>query len=74
MFTLKPAWLWFYWQNEFMVAIGKWPPDPFYVCECWLRKNGNWNLEGKEFLAAISRYANYCEPGTLLKLQPKLFK
>lgn len=74
VFTLKPAWLWQYWQNEFMVAIGRWPPDPFDMCYRWLKKNNLWQREGKSFLAAITMYANSCEPGTLVNLNPKLLK
>lgn len=68
VFTLKPAWVWRYWQNEFMVAIGKWPPDPFYVFEKWLRKNNLWNTEGEAFYRAIDRYSNSCPPGRYLSL------
>lgn len=74
IFTLKPAWLWQYWQNEFMVAIGKWPPDPFWVFEQWLRRNNLWHCEGKAFLNAIDRYGASCEPGEYVRLQPKFLK
>lgn len=72
--TLKPAWVWWYWQNWFMVATGKWPPDPFWVYEQWLRKNNLWDCDGKAFFTAIDRYAASCEPGELLRLNPTLLK
>lgn len=74
VFTLKPAWLWQYWQNEFMIAIGAWPPDPFYICERWLKRNNLWHREGESFLAAITMYGNSCEPGTLVKLNQRLLR
>lgn len=74
VFTLKPCWLWQYWQNEFMVAIGKWSPDPFWVCEQWLKRNNLRDREGDAFLKAINRYAASCEPGEYFRLQPGFLK
>lgn len=74
IFTLKPAWVWQYVQNWFMVKLGFWPPDPFWVCEQWLRRNNLWHREGADFFRAIDRYAASCEPGHYLKLQPGFLK
>lgn len=74
LFTLKPAWVWFYWKNEFMVAIGKWPPDPFYICELWLRRNNHFHKEGPAFMQALSCYAASCEPGTYVAINPRFLK
>ena len=73
VFTLKPAWVWQHWQNLIMVKLGYWPPDPFWVCEKWLRRNNLWDREGTAFFKAIDRCAASCEPGELLRLNGRLF-
>lgn len=71
IFTLKPAWLFQYWQNKFMVFIGKWPPDPYEECFNWMKRNNHRDKIGNDFRRAIDMYSNSCPPGEYVRLQPR---
>ena len=67
IFTLWPPWLYRNVVNRIMYG-----ECPFVTMERWLKRNGHWDDE--DFMRAICWwYANHSAPGTLVKLNPKIF-
>lgn len=72
VFTLKPKWVYQFWREWILYWLRfDSHPDPYIY---YIRFERDYLREHPDCEDAFKAFCNRSNPGTLLKLQPKLFK